>query len=71
MATARVEPPVADAPPEHRPEAELTVLDITKYFAATAGGIRTYLTEKARYVQAHPWLRQVLVVPDEIGRAHV
>jgi len=46
-----------------RPEATLTVLDATKYFGDRTGGIRTYLLEKARYVTAHPELRQVMVVP--------
>jgi alpha-1,6-mannosyltransferase len=39
------------------------VLDITKYFGETSGGIRTYLLEKARYVSGHPGLRQLLVLP--------
>jgi alpha-1,6-mannosyltransferase len=43
--------------------AALTVLDITKYFGDATGGIRTYLLAKARYVQARPALRQILVVP--------
>ena len=50
-------------PPPLRPEAGLSVLDITKYFGEKTGGIRTYLLEKARYVEANPSLRQVLVVP--------
>ncbi len=50
-------------PPPRRPDAAFTILDITKYFAATSGGIRTYLLRKAAYVEAHPALRQVLVVP--------
>ncbi len=41
----------------------LTVLDITKFFGDATGGIRTYLLAKAAYVQAHPGLRQILVVP--------
>ncbi len=41
----------------------MTVLDITKYFGPTTGGIRTYLLEKARYVARRPGLRQVVVVP--------
>jgi alpha-1,6-mannosyltransferase len=50
----------------------LTVLDITKYFGDTTGGIRTYLLAKARYVAARPRLGQVLVVPgaeDMLGEA--
>ena len=41
----------------------LTVLDISEYYGATSGGVRTYLTEKSRYVAARPGLAQVLVVP--------
>lgn len=46
-----------------RRAAALTVLDITKWFGETSGGVRTYLTEKARYVAAREELRHVLVVP--------
>ena len=48
------------------------MLDITEFFGDTTGGVRTYLLEKATYVQRHPGLRQVLVVPgarDEILEA--
>ena len=48
------------------------MLDITEFFGETTGGVRTYLLEKARYVQRRPELRQVLVVPgaeDEILEA--
>jgi alpha-1,6-mannosyltransferase len=41
----------------------LTVLDISEYYGETSGGVRTYLTEKSRYVAARPPLAQVLVVP--------
>jgi alpha-1,6-mannosyltransferase len=47
----------------------LGVLDISEFFGETTGGVRTYLLEKARYVQRDSGLRQVLVVPgaaDEI-----
>ncbi|MGH7702265.1 MAG: glycosyltransferase, partial [Gemmatimonadales bacterium] len=50
-------------PPVLRPDASLGLLDITKYFGDATGGIRTYLLQKARYVQRHPEFRQVLVVP--------
>jgi alpha-1,6-mannosyltransferase len=50
-------------PPPLRPAAGLGVLDISEYFAETSGGVRTYLLQKARYVEAHPELRQVLVLP--------
>ena len=46
-----------------RPNATLSVLDITEFFGETSGGIRTYLLEKGKYVESHPELRQVLVVP--------
>jgi alpha-1,6-mannosyltransferase len=46
-----------------RPGADLAVLDVTKYFGDRTGGIRTYLLEKARYVAAHPKVRQTMVVP--------
>jgi len=39
------------------------VLDITEFFGDTTGGVRTYLLEKARYVQQRPSLRQTIVVP--------
>ena len=50
-------------PERLRPEAELGVLDITEFFGETSGGVRTYLLQKARYVEARPWLRQVLALP--------
>lgn len=43
----------------------LTVLDVTKWFGETSGGVRTYLTEKGNYVRRNHGLRQVLVVPGE------
>lgn len=46
-----------------RPDASLSVLDISEYYGETSGGVRTYLTEKARYVEARPALRQTVVVP--------
>jgi alpha-1,6-mannosyltransferase len=50
-------------PPPLRPEAHLAVLDVTEFFGETSGGIRTYLMEKAAYVEARPELRHILVVP--------
>jgi alpha-1,6-mannosyltransferase len=61
-----------DLPPRLRPAAELGVLDITEFFGETTGGVRTYLLQKARYVQRRPELRQAIVVPgarDEILEA--
>lgn len=46
-----------------RPSASFSLLDITKFFGPTTGGIRTYLLEKARYVSARPPLRQAIIVP--------
>jgi alpha-1,6-mannosyltransferase len=50
-------------PPLLRPGASRSVLDITEFYGETTGGIRTYLRQKALYVEAHPDLRQVLVLP--------
>jgi len=50
-------------PPLLRPQARLAVLDVTELFGETSGGIRTYLMEKAAYIEARPELRHVLVVP--------
>lgn len=64
----RERPPALDLrtaplPATLRPGARLGVLDITEFFGETTGGIRTYLLEKAKYVEASPELRHVLVVP--------
>lgn len=48
-----------------RPNATLGVLDITKWFGETSGGVRTYLLEKSRYVESRPDLKQVLVIPGD------
>jgi len=53
----------AALPSRQRPEAKLGVLDITKWFGETSGGVKTYLLQKARYVEARESLRQVLVIP--------
>ncbi len=50
-------------PPPQRCDASLSVLDITKWFGETSGGVRTYLLQKANYVEARVRLRQVLVIP--------
>jgi alpha-1,6-mannosyltransferase len=50
-------------PPHLRPGAARSVLDITEFYGDTTGGIRTYLRQKAQYVEARPSLRQVLVLP--------
>ncbi len=46
------------------------MLDVTKWFGHTSGGVRTYLLEKGAYVERNPALRQVMVVPgarDRVG----
>ena len=61
-----------ELPARLRPSAELGVLDITEFFGETTGGVRTYLLQKARYVQRRQELRQTIVVPgarDEILEA--
>jgi alpha-1,6-mannosyltransferase len=50
-------------PPVLRPGAKRSVLDITEFYGETTGGIRTYLRQKALYVEARSGLRQVLVLP--------
>ncbi len=63
---------MVDLPARLRPTAGLGILDITEFFGETTGGVRTYLLEKARYVQRRPALRQTIVVPgarDEILEA--
>jgi alpha-1,6-mannosyltransferase len=50
-------------PPRLRPASTLGVLDITEFFGDTTGGIRTYLRQKAAYVEDHPEYRHVLVLP--------
>ena len=56
-------------PPRLRPEA-LGILDISEFFGETTGGVRTYLLQKARYVENRPELRQVLVVPGAQDSIH-
>ena len=56
-------------PPRLRPDA-LGVLDISEFFGETTGGVRTYLLQKARYVELRPDLRQVLVVPGARDSIH-
>jgi alpha-1,6-mannosyltransferase len=56
-------------PPRLRPGA-LGVLDISEFFGETTGGVRTYLLQKARYVEARSDLRQVLVVPGARDSIH-
>ena len=51
--------------PRLRPTSTLSVLDITEFYGDTTGGVRTYLREKAAYVEAHPALRHVLALPGD------
>lgn len=52
-------------PPPLRPESRFSVLDISEYVGEQTGGVRTYLSEKARYVSARPAYRHVVLVPGE------
>jgi alpha-1,6-mannosyltransferase len=56
-------------PPPLRDQA-FGILDISEFFGETTGGVRTYLLEKARYVERRPDLRQVLVVPGARDSIH-
>src|SRR5262249_27536085 len=53
----------APLPPPRRANARLAVLDVTEFFGETSGGVRTYLMEKAAFIEVRPDLRHVLVVP--------
>jgi len=53
----------AALPSPLRPGASLSVLDITEFYGETTGGVRTYLREKAQFVEARARYRQVLVLP--------
>ena len=55
----------SELPPRLRTDASLGLLDISEYFSDTSGGVRTYLMQKARYVERHPELRQAILVPGE------
>lgn len=52
-------PGVAPFHPAH----PLAVCDITEYYGETSGGVRTYLGEKSRYIEARPGSRQIVIVP--------
>lgn len=43
--------------------ARRSVLDVSEFFGETSGGVRTYLKEKARYVESSRDLRQSILVP--------
>jgi alpha-1,6-mannosyltransferase len=61
----------AAVPPAARRRRPLCVLDITEFFGETSGGVKTYLTHKARHVGARRELRQVVVVPGAQSRREV
>lgn len=63
LAQPHAHPPTAADRLPLRPRATLGVLDCSEWFGPTSGGVRTYLLQKAAYVEARPSLRQVLVVP--------
>lgn len=50
-------------PPPLGAGSAFTVLDITKSYGETSGGVKTYLREKGRYVSQRSGLRHVVVVP--------
>lgn len=43
----------------------LKLLDVTEFYSATGGGVRTYLEAKARWVADQPDLEHVIVVPSD------
>jgi alpha-1,6-mannosyltransferase len=47
------------------PARPLCILDITEFFGETSGGVKTYLMQKARYVESRRGVRAVVVVPGE------
>jgi alpha-1,6-mannosyltransferase len=55
-------------PPVNRRPGQIAVLDVTKWFGETSGGVRTYLEQKSAYVATRPWLRHVLVIPSRRDR---
>lgn len=63
LKTSRLDLSRLALPPRLRPGAKCSVLDITEFYGETTGGIRTYLRQKALYVESRPGLRQVLVLP--------
>lgn len=63
LRASRLDLAATPLPPRLRPAARLAVQDITEFFGDTTGGIRTYLRQKAAYVEAHPEYRHILVLP--------
>lgn len=57
--------PIANGGPRAAANGELSVVDVTSFFSTSAsGGVRTYLTAKARAL-ARPGIRHTIVVPAE------
>ena len=54
-----------DLPPPAGRDAALTVLDITKFFAAGTGGVRTWLLQKSEWLAGRPEMAHVAIVPGE------
>ncbi|MGH7585036.1 MAG: glycosyltransferase, partial [Gemmatimonadales bacterium] len=54
-----------DLPPPVGRDAALTVLDITKFFAAGTGGVRTWLLQKSEWLAGKPGVAHVVIVPGE------
>ncbi len=52
------------------PDAPLCILDVTKYYGDTTGGVRTYLDQKSAWISRHPPHRHVLAVPAERSAVH-
>lgn len=60
----------ATLPAVLRPAARLRVLDVTKWYGETSGGVRTYLDAKAAYVRQRPDLAHTLVIPGSTDAVH-
>ena len=45
------------------------VCDVTMFYASQSGGIRRYLQEKRRWLQARPQYRHSLVLPSRAAAA--
>ena len=70
LPVAPFRPASVPLPARLRPHATLGVLDATEWYGETSGGIRTYLHEKARFVNRHPEFRQSIVVPGAVDAMH-
>ena len=43
----------------------MKLLDVTEFYSPRGGGVRTYLTEKARWLASHPDVKHGIVVPSK------